>query len=403
MPETDVNVSPTQEVSEINAEQQQPQFNMDEYVRRNMEQRFGNGAADNNQQQNQDDNNGQQAEVIVPKPVLIPLDSFKEFGYENQDAIIGGLREYQTLKAAPPKVEPIKFENEESEKLFRAWQSGKKDEVYNYLAEQKRLEQYASAEVDEKTADEILKLGMQVKYKDLNLTQAEIDYKFNKQYGIPKEPVQALAETDDDFSERKSAWDAQVNDIKMNKIIDAKLEKPTLTAAKTNLKFPELNNTADDGYIEYQKNLKLGEEIEAEDREAYKIFSPDSIETKANYIDEKNGVKVNFQYKPDAESFKKSVEMASNIDSFFKHFVGQDGKPDRKRFLEAVDVMLNKERYILEAIKQAKTETIIAKLPDNTQGSFNRQAPQTQQGSPLDEQMKKAFALWPGQQASRVS
>lgn len=402
--ETVVSVSPTQDNVDTNVAQPSPQVNMDEYIRSNMEQRFGNGASENNQQQNQDGNNGQQAAVIAPEPVLIPLDRFKEYGYENPDSIVEAIKEYNTLKSTPqPQPEPIKFENEESEKLFRAWQGGKKDEVYNYLAEQKRLEQYASADVSEQTADEILKLEMQVKYKDLNLSPEEINYKFNKQYSIPKEPIKGYLEDDAEYDMRRAAWQEQVNDIKMQKIIDAKIAKPNIVAAKANLKFPELNNTVDEGYTQYQENLKLGEQIEAEDREAYKIFSPEHIETKANYIDEKNGVKVDFQFKPDVEGFNQAKEMASDVNLLFKSFIGQDGKPDRKAFLEFIYYGKNMQKVVMEAIKQAKTETIIAKLPDNTQGSFNRQPAQSQQVSQFDEQMQRAFVLWPGQQASRVS
>lgn len=401
--ETIVSASPTQDTSSIATEVQdtQPQFNMDEYVRSNMEQRFNPKPIENNEQQQ--DNNGQQ-NVVTPPPVLIPIDTFKEYGFESQDSIVEAIKEYKTLKSAPPpQPEPIKFENEESEKLFRAWQGGKKDEVYNYLAEQKRLEQYASADVSEQTADDILKLEMQVKYKDLNLSPEEINYKFNKQYGIPKEPIKGDLEDDADYDERRATWQEHVNDIKMQKIIDAKIAKPNIVAAKANLKFPELNNTADEGYIQYQENLKLGEQIEAEDKEAYKLFSPKSIEAKTNYIDEKNGVKVDFQYEPDTESFNQAKEMASDVNLLFKSFIGQDGKPDRKAFLEFIYYGKNIQKVVTEAIKQAKTETIIAKLPDNTQGSFNRQPAQSQQVSQFDEHMRQAFALWPGQQASRVS
>lgn len=394
MPETDVIVSPTQDV--IQQTQDTQQVDVKSFIEEGMRH---NGLIPPTPQQGA-------ADIVqdAPKiePVLIPLDTFKEFGFENQDAIIGGLKEYQALKAAPPKVEPIKFENEESEKLFRAWTSGKKDEVYNYLAEQKRLEQYASADVDENTANDILKLEMQVKYKDLNLTQAEIDYKFNKQYSIPKPPVQGQLEDETDFQQRQQAWEDQANDIKMQKIIDAKIAKPTLTAAKANLKFPELNNTVDDGYLEYQKNLKLGEEIEAEDREAYKTFTPKSIETRVKYIDEANGINSEFQYEPDSDGFKKAVEYSQNVDLFFRHFIGQDGKPNRQMFLDAMYTVLNKEKIITEAFRQGSTARMKAILPDNTTGGLVKQFPATgAEPSEFEKNMQRALGAW--QPKSRVS
>ncbi len=399
--ETIVSTSPTQEVIPQTQDNSQTIVDVKSFIEEGMRHNGLIPASADNQQ-------AQGATTLQdapkPEPVLIPIDTFKEFGYDNQERIINDLREYQTLKTAPPKVEPIKFENEESEKLFRAWQGGKKDEVYNYLAEQKKLEQYASADVDEHTANEILKLEMQVKYKDLNLSPQEIDYKFNKQYGTPKEPIQFVGEDDDEFGIRKTAWQEQVDDIKMQKVIDAKIAKPNIVAAKANLKFPELNNTADNGYIEYQENLKLGEQIEAEDREAYKIFTPKSIETRAKFIDEANGIDFEFQYEPDSESFNKAVDMASDINKFFRHFIGQDGKPDRQRFLKAVDSMLNEDKRILEAIKQGKNAAIKAKLPDNTTGGLVKQfgGNGNTEPSEFDKNMQMALGAWQPRTQNRV-
>ena len=132
-------------------------------------------------------------------------------------------------KAAAP--EPFKFENEASEKLAKAFLSGKTDEVYQYLDEQRKLDKYLSADVTEDLADEIIKMGLKVSHKDLS--DAEINFKFNKQYGLPKEPVELASESAEDFEERHNAWKEQVADIKMSKIIDAKLARPQLETAKS--------------------------------------------------------------------------------------------------------------------------------------------------------------------------
>ncbi len=332
--------------------------------------------------------------IVSAEPVLIPFDPFKEkFGYNTAEDAIAEIEQLRAYKATP-QLEPFKFENEESEKLFRAWQEGRKDEVYNYLAEQKRLEQYASAEVDEKTADDILKLDMQVKYKkaDVNLSAEDINRLFNRQYNIPKEPIQGDLEDDTEFATKKADWQEQVNDIVAQKILDAKIAKPNIVAAKVNLKFPELNNTVDNDYIEYQKNLKLGEEIEAEDREAYKSFTPKSIETRAKFIDETNGIDFEFQYEPDAEGFKEAVAMASDINAWFKSFIGQDGKPNRQEFLDAVYFSKNKQKVIMEAIKQGSNARMKAQLPDNTTGGLVRQMAQGQEPNELDLLMQRATA-----------
>ena len=77
---------------------------------------------------------------------------------------------------------------------------------------------------------------MQLKYKDL--TADEINYKFNKQYGIPPKPVQGSDEMDEDFQTREQAWQAIQQDKMMELLIDAKLAKPELESAKAGIKFP---------------------------------------------------------------------------------------------------------------------------------------------------------------------
>lgn len=108
------------------------------------------------------------------------FDIFKDkFGYEKPEDAFTEIEQLRSLKNNPVKPE-IKFENELSEKLFKAFQGGKEDEVYRYLSEKNRLESLTSQEVTKDSAADIIKLGMQLKYKDL--TPQEIDYKFNKQF-----------------------------------------------------------------------------------------------------------------------------------------------------------------------------------------------------------------------------
>lgn len=169
--------------------------------------------------------------------ILDPKDWLKRELEVDDIAIIKAEREeYRKLKETKP--EELKFENEQSKQIFELLKEGKSKEVKKFLETQERLEQYTSAEVNETTADDIIKMGMQLRYKDLS--PSEIEYKFKKEFSVPKEPVQLVDELDEDFSARKAEWQEKVNDIKMNKIIEAKLARPELEKAKANLVLPEI-------------------------------------------------------------------------------------------------------------------------------------------------------------------
>jgi hypothetical protein len=311
-----------------------------------------------------------------------------KFGYEKPDDVISEIEQLRSLKNNPAKPE-IKFENELSEKLFKAIQSGKEDEVYKYLSEKNRLESLTSQEVNKDSAADIIKLGMQLKYKDL--TPQEIDYKFNKEFALPKQPIQTIEESDEEFAEKLSEWKERVADIEMNKIIEAKLIKPELDGAKSKLVLPTLEEATDEGYAQYLKMLEEMPKLDAEVKEAYKSFVPKQIETKLKFTDEASKIDFEFQYEPDNESFKKAVELASDQDLFFNSFINSDGTPNRKGFLEFIYKGLNAERMVTEAIKQGSNARMKALLPDNSSGGLNRQSPSIIEQSELDKQMQASL------------
>lgn len=328
------------------------------------------------------------AAVVVDTPAVVTdhFSTIKEkFGYQSHEDAIKEIEELRNLRANPTPA-ALKFENEQSEKLFKAIQKADRKEVYSILSQQERLESLTSKDVDEASAAEIIKLNMSLKYKDL--TPQEIDYKFNRQYAMPKEPTQATDETDEEFSEKKSAWQEQVNDIKMNKIIDAKLAKPELESAKSKIVLPEFNDTPDEDYIQWRKSLEEAPRQQEEISKAYKAFTPKDVESKIKFTDEANKIDFEFQYEPDGESFTKSVEMGIDFNRFLENFKNQDGTPDRKGFLNAIHFAINRDKILMEAIKQAKNATIKSFLPDNS--GVVRHLPQTHEPSELEQNMKRA-------------
>ncbi len=323
-----------------------------------------------------------------------PFGIFKEkFGYETPEAAITEFESLRAFKATPPAPE-WKFENEQSKQLAEAIQAGKLNEVYEVLDRQMKIDRLTTGEMTPETAADLVKFGMQIKYKDL--MPAQIDYKFNKQYGTPAKPGMLPAEDQEEYNERLAAWQTIADDKKMELMIEATIAKPELLATKAKLVFPTINRPEDADFQNYQKLVQENERLAAETTQAYKAFSPTSIATKINFKDEPNKIDFDFSHEPDPESFNKAIEMTSDINLFWKHFTNPDGTPDRQRFLKSIYFALNGEKIITAALNQSKNATIKASLPDNSNGGLVRQLPQTQEPNDLDKMMRASLKGYGG-------
>lgn len=323
-----------------------------------------------------------------------PFGIFKEkFGYETPEVLLADVESMRAFRAAPPVAE-LKFENEQSKRLAEALQAGKLNEVYDVLDQQLRIDRLIAGEMTPEIAADIVKFGMQIKYKDL--TPAQINYKFNKQFGLPPKPALMPADDQEEYNERVAAWQTQADDRQMELMIEAAIAKPDLLATKSKLVFPTINRPEDADFQNWQNLVQENEKLAAETTQAYKAFTPKSIETKIKFVDEPNKIDFDFSFEPDPEGFAKAIEMTTDINLFWKSFQNPDGTPDRKGFLEALYFAKNKERVILEALNQSKNATIKASLPDNSNGGLVRQLPQTQEPNELDKLMRASLKGYGG-------
>jgi len=339
---------------------------------------------------------GSAAPVVAEQSVNDPFGLFKEkFGYETPDAAIKEIEELRAFKAHPRTPE-FRVPDDESAAILRALSAGDKKKVWQALDREIKIENLLNTEVNKDSAADIVKMGMQLKYKDLDLTPDEINYRFNKQFALPPEPKQAAEELDEDFQQMMSSWQEQVKDKQMELMIEAKLAKPELQNSKGKFTLPEIETPVDEGYVQYQKMLEENARVDAETKAAYQKITPKAIETKLNFKDEANKIAFEFQYEPDAEGFKKAVEIASNSDLFWQTFTNPDGTPNREKFLDMIYFANNKEKYLLAALNQSKNATIKAGLPDNSQGGLVRQIPQSQEPNELDQRMQAALKGYGG-------
>lgn len=331
----------------------------------------------------------QAQEVQIAESAPFQFEIFKEkFGYEKPEDVLTEIEQLRALKEAPPKVEPITFENDESKRLYEAAKSGNRKEVADIILRQEKLESLLAAEVTKENAADIIKMGMQARYKDL--TPAQIEYKFNKQFALPKEPLQGLDESDEEYEITKQEWQNKVAEIEMEREIEAKLLKPELEAQKSKLVLPDIQQAVDEDYIQYKKSLEENEALNAETIREYQSFTPNTIETKINFKDEANKIDFNFEYVPSVEKFTSSKDMLVDIDKFFSSFRNQDGTPDRVGFAKAVHFAKNWEEILVSAMTQSKNATLKSILPDNSDGQ--RFSPDFKEPSELEKYMQRALS-----------
>lgn len=315
----------------------------------------------------------------------------ENFGSETLEEAKNTWKELQDLKTFGVNA---KFEDEFSEKLFKAIKSNKK-EANEILTQHLNLERLTAEDVTEDNADDIIKIGMQAKFKDL--TSKEIDYQFKKQFSLPKEPVQTDIEDDDEFAERKADWKEKVADIKMAKVIEAKIMKPELLTAKSNLKFPDIEQV--DPEFESYKSQKANNALVEE--KIHKVIIPGIEALKAEQVP--LGFKVNdanaqmdfdVTLAPTPEAFEKAKQDSLYFNQFVqKVSYDKDGNFKPENVQKLILLYENFDNYAQSIARQAvnaeRKRVIQSETAGNNTG--NRDYSNAVERTPFQKQMDYAL------------
>lgn len=275
-----------------------------------------------------------------------------------------------------PQQNEVTYENEISAQIHQALLEGKHDEVYKFLEQNNKIEKLSSAEIkDRGIAEEVVKTAMRIKYADL--TDDEINYKFNRQFKLPKEPVQGLAETDDEFQERMDEYNQKVQDINTELMIEAKSARPEIAKQKAEIKLPSLGNKP-----------KSPEELASQ--QAYIESYLNSAESTINDF---SGMNVEFQdeglsltssYTPSIEEKQAIAQMMDDLaDSefdanslFADRWVNDDYSLNTKQIAEDLWFFQNKDKIVQKLVNDAvaKRMTEYRKQTSNISVSGGNQA-----------------------------
>lgn len=268
--------------------------------------------------------------------------------------------EQEVEQEESPSQPSFKYENELSERIHKALVDGKHDEVYTYLEQKNRLDKLSSAEIkDRSIAEDIVKTHLKLKYTDL--TDDEINYKFNRQYKLPKEPVQDLTESDEEFQEKMDEYNQKIQDINTELLIEAKTVRPDLVKQQSEIKLPSLGNN---------KDPKSPEDLANQEAYVESYFR-----NAESTINEFTGL--NVEYKDESASFVSSYvpsieekqEVANLMDDlassefdanalFAERWVNDDYSLNTKKIAEDIWFFQNKDKIVQKLVNDAVSKRI---------------------------------------------
>lgn len=319
----------------------------------------------------------------------------REFNWESAEAAKAEIEELRKLRESATGTDEIEFENEESLNLFKLFKEGKHEDVYNFLENRKKLDRLVSSDINEQTAADIVKFDMQNKYKDL--TAQEIEYKFNKQFGVPSKPVQQDLETDDEYADRVSSWESKLKDVNTELMIEAKLARPNLEKLKSELVFPDIQ--------EDRVSTELSQE-DLEARNRYISSFKESVKTALNDFngfnvsvkDEEVDIPLSYAISPEEKSAVAAQIEAfaeSNFDAnviLADRWLNEDGNLNTSQIVKDLSLLISEGKMGQKFANEAASKRLAEHIRRTSNISVNsRTAQQTfnpENKSDLDKQIE---------------
>ena len=313
------------------------------------------------------------------------------FGYETLDE---AKAEFEQLKKLKEEAPSQNFANDESKTLYQAWLEGKKDEVLDYLSSQKKIEKLATGEVNANTAEEIVKLT--IKQKNKNLTDDEVDFMFNERFAVPAKPVQRADEYEEDYNARLAEWEEKAQVAQKRLIIEAKMSQPEIEKLKSELVLPNIQNANQISPEQEQEELRMNEEIRKQFEQSleteYKSFDGFNV----TFKDETAGIEIPISYVPTEEekaTLKNELSDFDHTEYFGNRWFSADGKPQIKNMMADKYFLENKEKIMQkvanEAAQQMRLKMIAMQSNINLKGNANQQvfSPQSNEMDALAKTM----------------
>lgn len=302
----------------------------------------------------------------------------REFDWESVDAAKQELEELRKLKESSAESE-IEFENEESLNLFRLFKEGKQDEVYNYLETRRKLSSLIDGEMNKDSAVEIVKMNMRNNYPDL--TKEEIEFQFNRNFGVPSKPVQKDIETDEEYQERLDTWQNQVKEAETELMIEAKLAKPDLQKYRDELVFPDIEdgrNSYEPTQEELDAQAKFVDYFKDSASEALISFDGFSVSVKDEEVDIPLSYAISQEEKgivaEQLEQFANSGFDANVI--LAERWLTQDGNINTNQIVKDLALLLSEGKMSQKFVNEAASKRLAEHIRRTSNISVTSRTPQ---------------------------
>ena len=319
-------------------------------------------------------------------------DSFikERFGFDTVDE---AEQEFIRLIEDREQSSQFDFSDDISRTLFDAIREGKTDDVYDILAEQKRLEKLTTAEVTPDLAFDIIRTNIQNKYQDL--TSEEVDLLFYESYNFPPKPEQGYEDTDEEYKEKLQNWESQVDFIERRMVIDAKVIRPELNKLKSDLQLPDIY-----GLGEYEQRLQQEAEVLDYARASYERALDSQFNSFGGFNvsvkDEEVEIPISFNV-ADEERLALKQEL-SDLDGeayLENRWFNEEGEPNVKQIMADKYVLENLPRILQKVANEAASQRLLAHLKKTGNITLNQQSPQgaVQQSPNADMDRLAAWAF----------
>jgi hypothetical protein len=327
---------------------------------------------------------------------ILEEDSFvkQHLGFENLET---AKKEIEALRNAAKTPAEHKFVNEQSQKLYEAFKSGKEDDIFGYLSQKKQLEKLSKLELTKaEDAAEILKTVLQFKHKDLS--KEEIDFYFNSQNPLPQKPVQKDDQTDEEYQESLSLWKQQVEQVEKKMIIEAKLAKPELAKYQSELVLPDIPQAAPTQTGPSQEELaQLQQQQAAYIQDVDKGLS-ELKGFNVEYKDEEVSLPLNYDITPDEKAKIKPImeSLFTDLSYLSNRWANKDGSINTKLMAEDLYILENKEKVFQKFANESAAQRLAHKIKADSNIDLNDRSAQRlhNPGDAASEVDKLAETFW---------
>lgn len=312
----------------------------------------------------------------------------ERFGFESVEE---AENEFKKLKEQQNGFE---FKDDVSKTLFDAIKEGKADDVYQVLNQQKRLDKLITAELNTELAIEIVKENLKQKHKELN--EEEVELLFYDKFFVPLKPEQSFDETDEEYSNKVKAWEAQVDYTEKKLMIEAKMTRSELEKLKSEIKLPDIYNEAGRN-AQYQEEFELMQQARSTYEQTlnseFQSFNGFNVSVK----DEDVEIPIAFNVAEEERLAMKNQLEDFDTDTYFENrWFNNDGRPNVQQIMADKYLLENRDKIFSKIANEAASQRLLAHLKKS--GNININQTATPQGARPDlnsiEAERQRMAEW---------